>query len=129
MKKILILLSLSIPGFIFAQGINKASYNDFGKLSTTCIGEDEGNYKFTTYHENGLRASMGRFKDGEKHGIWKTWDSNGQLQATAHYSNGEKTGKWIINEPDHTSFEISFSHNHMTHAFKKDDHGHIVAKK
>src|SRR5687767_11464823 len=129
MKKILIILSLSIPGLMFAQGINKFQYGVDGNLSSAFTGPDAGNYTFTYYYSSGIKSAMGKFKDGEKHGTWKTWDENGKLEAVAHYKNGEKTGKWIINEPDHTSFEISFSHNHLQHALKKDDHGHIVAKR
>ena len=129
MKKVLIILSLSIPGLMFAQGINKFQYGIDGNLSSTLTGPDAGNYTFTYYHSNGIKSAIGKYKDGEMHGTWKTWDENGKLTAVAHYNQGEKTGKWIINEPDHTSFEISFSHNHLQHAFKKDDHGHIVAKR
>lgn len=129
MKKIILQLAVLIPVMVFGQGINKFTYDNLGRLNNSYVGEDEGNYTFTTYHENGLRASTGKFKNGEKHGTWKIWDSNGKLEAVAHYKNGEKTGTWIINEPDHTSFEISFSHNHLVHAKKKDDHGHVVAKR
>jgi antitoxin component YwqK of YwqJK toxin-antitoxin module len=127
MKRVLIILSLSIPGFLMAQGINKVSYDELGHMNSALYGTDAANYTFTQYYSSGIKSATGKFKDGKKQGTWKTWDENGQLMAIAHYKNGEKTGTWIINEPDHTSFEISFNHNHMLRAFKKDDHGHIVA--
>ena len=127
MKRILIFLSICLPGFIMAQGINKVQYDENGKLNSALYGADASNYTFTHYYASGIKSSTGKFKDGEKHGVWKTWDENGKLTAIAHYRNGEKTGTWIIHEPDHTSFEISFSHNHLLRAFKKDDHGHVVA--
>ncbi len=130
MKRILILTTLLLPLAIFSQGVNKFSYNVEGQLSASYIGSDNGNYTVVKYHENGVKASVGHFKNGEKHGIWKTWDSNGKLEAIAHYANGEKTGKWkIVDQADHTVFEISFSHNHMLHAWKKNEHGHVIAKR
>jgi antitoxin component YwqK of YwqJK toxin-antitoxin module len=129
MKKMLIILSLCLPALVSAQAINKFHYGVDGNLQNTLTGADANNYSFTQYHSNGIKASVGQFKNGLKHGTWKTWDENGKLTAVAHYKNDEKTGKWIINETDHTTFEISFDHNHMLHALKKDDHGHIVAKR
>jgi antitoxin component YwqK of YwqJK toxin-antitoxin module len=112
-----------------AQGYNKVNYDDNGKMNSAIYGMDAGNYTFTHYYSSGIKSATGKIKDGEKHGTWKTWDETGKLTAIAHYRNGEKTGTWIINEPDHSSFEISFNHNHMLRAFKKDDHHHIVAKR
>jgi antitoxin component YwqK of YwqJK toxin-antitoxin module len=127
MQRVLIILSICLPGFLMAQGINKVTYDEVGNLSNTQYGVDGGNYTFTDYYSSGIKSSTGKFKNGEKHGTWKTWDENGKLIAVAHYKNGERTGTWIINETDHTYFEISFSHNHLLRALKKDDHGHIVA--
>jgi antitoxin component YwqK of YwqJK toxin-antitoxin module len=130
MKKMILQLAVLIPVMVFGQGVNKFRYDNEGRLHSSYTGEDNGNYKFVKYHENGQKASIGQFKNGEKHGVWKTWDSNGKLEAVAHYKNGEKTGKWIIkDEADHTTFEISFSHNHLLHALKKNDQGQIIAKR
>ncbi len=129
MKKVLVILLVSLPSFILAQGINKVQYDGNGGIKSSIYGSDAGNYTFTHYYNSGIKSSTGKFKDGVKHGTWKTWDETGKLTAVAHYKNGEKTGKWIISETDNSSFEISFHHNHMIHALKKDDHGHIVAKR
>lgn len=130
MRRILITTTLLIPLMVFSQGINKFKYDNEGKLRTSFVGEDNGNYKFTQYYENGEKAAVGQFKNGLKHGVWKTWNENGKVQAIAHYKNGEKTGKWIItDEIEHAVFEISFSHNHKISALKKNDHGQVIAKK
>lgn len=129
MKKMILYVAVLLPAMVFGQGLNKVNYDQSGNIKNTYIGTDEGNYSFTKYYENGEKASIGRFKNGLKHGTWKTWNEKGELTAIAHYKNGEKTGKWVINESDHTSFEISFNHNHLVHALKKDDQGHVVAKR
>ena len=123
-------LAVLIPAMVFGQGLNKFRYDNEGKLRSSFTGEDSGNYTFVQYYENGQKAAVGQFKNGEKHGVWKTWNESGKLEAVAHYRNGEKTGKWIINDQaEHTVFEISFSHNHLLHALKKNEQGHIIAKR
>jgi len=130
MKKILIQLAILIPVMAYGQGINKFNYNVDGKPTSSFTGADSENYTFKHYYSNGVKSETGIFKDGVKHGVWKTWDETGKLTSVAHYKNGEKTGKWLIkNETDNTTFEISFNHNHMLHALKKDNHGHVVAKR
>ncbi len=129
MRKILLTTAFFIPLLIFGQGVNKFQYDNDGKLHSSYTGMDNGNYTFKHYHPNGIKSATGTYKNGEKHGIWKTWNAEGQLEAVAHYKNGEKTGKWIIkNEVEQTTFEISFYHNHMLHALKKNNQGQIIAK-
>lgn len=130
MKKIIFQLAVLIPAMVFGQGVNLSRYDGNGTLRTTYVGADNGNYRFVKYYENGQKAEIGRYKNGEKHGVWKTWDENGKLIAVAKYDEGEKSGKWyIVNQNEHTTFEISFSHNHLIHALKKDDQGHVLAKR
>jgi hypothetical protein len=130
MRKILFISALLLPICIMGQGVNKFSYGVDGKPNSAFIGPDSENYTFKHFYSNGLKSESGRFKNGVKHGVWKTWDETGKLTSVAHYKNGEKTGKWLIkNQDDNTTFEISFNHNHMLHALKKDIHGHIVAKR
>ncbi len=130
MRKILLITAFLIPALIFGQAVNKFQYNAEGKLHTSYTGEDNANYTFKAYYSNGQKSTLGHYKNGVKHGIWKTWDENGKLTAVSHYRNGEKTGKWIIkDEYEHTVFEISFSHNHMLSALRKDQHGQIIAKR
>jgi len=129
MKKALVILLAILPGFLLAQGINKVQYSVNGDIKSSIYGSDAGNYTFTHYHSSGIKSSTGKFKNGVKHGTWKTWDENGKITAVAHYRKGEKTGKWVISESDKTTFEISFNKNHMVHALKKDVHGNIVAKR
>lgn len=130
MRKVLFISALLIPMTMMAQGINKFNYRVDGKPQSSFIGPDSENYTFKRYYSNGVKSEIGRFKNGLKHGVWKTWDDAGKLTSVAHYKNGEKTGKWVIkNENDQTTFEISFNHNHMVNALQKDNHGHIVAKR
>src|SRR5688572_10425714 len=117
LRMFVFILALS-PMLVIGQGLNKYKYDETGKLSASYTGKDKGNYSFVQYHANGFKSSTGHFKNGEKHGVWKTWDENGKLTAVARYALGEKTGKWIIkDEMAHTTFEISFNHNHMIRAW------------
>lgn len=130
MKKLIFLLAVLSPVMVFSQDVNSTKYNDEGTLLISYSGEDDGNYRFIKYYENGNTASIGQYKNGEKHGVWKSWNEDGKVAAVAHYKNGNKTGKWIINDAiEHTTFEINFNDNHVLHALKKDNHGHIIAKR
>lgn len=45
------------------------------------------------YHSNQL-AEQGKFKNGIKVGIWKTWHPNGVIETTQNWGNGIKSGKY-----------------------------------
>src|SRR5690554_932871 len=51
------------------------------------------------YHSNQL-AESGKFKEGLKVGIWKTWYENGALKETFFWSKGKKTGKYFLYDKD-----------------------------
>lgn len=130
MKKIILFCAFFIPCLVHSQDANSTNNTENSTVLISYSGEDDGNYRFVKYHGNGATESIGQFKNGQKHGVWKTWNSNGKLEAVAHYRNGEKTGKWIIvDDTDHMVFELSFNHNQLLHALKKNDHGQIIAKR
>jgi antitoxin component YwqK of YwqJK toxin-antitoxin module len=45
------------------------------------------------YHSNQL-AEQGKFNDGLKKGLWKTWHPNGILETTQNWSSGFKSGDY-----------------------------------
>lgn len=49
---------------------------------------------FFAYHENGVIASKGSYRDGVEDGQWEDFHSNGQLAAKGNYENGQKAGEW-----------------------------------
>lgn len=128
MKGLVILIAVFLSLQLNAQGLNQVIYGQDGNVKYSRIGLNNNNYTITKYHPNGQKAEKGHYKDGLKHGTWKSWDQNGKLTAKAHYKNGEKTGTWIVKDFDgHCTFEISFSHNHMLSAIKKNEKGEILA--
>lgn len=130
MRKIILITGFIIPMVAFSQGINRFQYDDLGKLNAAYTGKDNGNYTFIHYFTNGKKSETGHYKNGLKHGVWKTWDSDGKIEAVAHFKNGEKTGKWVIlDKTEHTVFEISFSHNHILSALRKNENGQIIARR
>lgn len=40
-------------------------------------GLENGEYRY--WHDNGVLKTQGRYKDGEKVGLWRRWDKNGNL--------------------------------------------------
>lgn len=50
---------------------------------------------FISYHQNGMKKSVGNFKDNEPIGAWSAWFESGQLRMQGKYnSNGERKGYW-----------------------------------
>ena len=75
MKKLVVLLLISITPFIYAQ--NQAYSEDVIEKR---------------WHENGQLEFEGSYKYGKKHGEHKWWYSNGQLEFQEHYKYGKKDG-------------------------------------
>ncbi len=53
---------------------------------------DDGVY--TTFHENGARAEVGRCAKGLRVGLWESFHPNGKPQAKGRYVKGRMEGKW-----------------------------------
>ena len=101
MKKIMILATLVISGFTFAQA-NKPVLEQEGNLVNAIY-----------YYDNGQVQQQGHFKDGKLEGSWVAYDTNGNKKSIGEYSNGEKTGKWFfwndktLSEVDYTNSRIA----------------------
>ena len=67
----------------------KETYYNSGELKSTVPlndeGENHGPYSF--YYENGDIRKKGNFKDGEKDGVWVSYNKNGQLRLREEYKN------------------------------------------
>lgn len=51
------------------------------------------------YHSNQL-AEQGKFKNGLKVGLWKTWFQNGKMETTQEFYNGLSSGKFQKFDPN-----------------------------
>lgn len=71
--------------------IHNSEYGTAGELL------DKEFQKF--YHTNQL-AESGKFKNGLKVGLWKTWYDNGILKETCFWSKGKKKGKYFLYDKD-----------------------------
>ncbi|WP_131474506.1 hypothetical protein [Flavobacterium sp. KMS] len=59
------------------------------------IAGDMLNDRFIKMFHNNQLAEQGKFKNGLRVGIWKTWYSNGVLATTQSWSNGLRSGKYF----------------------------------
>ena len=98
MKNILIIGTLLISSFIFAQEV-EPDYEIVGDL-----------VKSTFYHENGKISQEGFYKNGKLHGQWISFDEKGNKNSQGTYNDGIKTGKWFFWEKD-TTKEVDYSEN------------------
>jgi antitoxin component YwqK of YwqJK toxin-antitoxin module len=84
MKKLLILGTMLISGFTFAQ-VSKPILEQEGHL-----------VKATYYYDNGQIQQQGHFKDGKVEGQWVSYDQQGNKKSLGEYDNGQKVGKWLF---------------------------------
>lgn len=66
-------------------------------------GQKHGTWK--SWNETGVQTALASFTDGKKDGPWNIWDDNGIKRYEMFYTNGEKSGVWIIR--DEKGVEIS----------------------
>lgn len=53
---------------------------------------------WTTWNEAGKKTAEASFKNGKKDGAWYVWDDQGVKRYEMFYMNGEKKGTWIIRD-------------------------------
>ncbi|MBN2766942.1 MAG: toxin-antitoxin system YwqK family antitoxin [Paludibacteraceae bacterium] len=49
-----------------------------------------------TYNEAGLLVSEAEYRNNKKHGTWHVWDDSGIMRYEMHYDNGRKSGTWYM---------------------------------
>jgi len=50
--------------------------------------------KFSEFYETGALKVSGKYENGFKEGIWKTYYKNGKMKERGKYKSGEKVGIW-----------------------------------
>ena len=63
-----------------------------GLWETVSDFEDGVLQKETLYFDNGEKEEERTYKDGEPHGVWRTWTSEGDKESETPYHEGEKHG-------------------------------------
>ncbi len=48
------------------------------------------------YYASGLKKEVRSYREGKKHGLWKTWNESGGQTAEASFMDGEKDGAWSV---------------------------------
>lgn len=49
-----------------------------------------------TYNEAGLLIAEAQYRNNKKHGTWHVWDDSGIMRYEMQYSNGKKSGVWYM---------------------------------
>ena len=60
--------------------------------------EGQKNGLWVTWDEGGSKTAEANFKNGRKDGFWFIWDEHGVKRYEMFYINGEKKGEWIIRD-------------------------------
>ena len=70
--------------------LNGLVYSNFGDVGKYLNGKKEGIHK--TWYDNGQLKSFGKFRRGKKEGVNKEWYDGGQLKETWYYLDGKRVG-------------------------------------
>ena len=92
--------------FLMGMGLvaqeNKTSKKEYLK---------EGNQtRYVEYHDNGVVAQTGLFKNEELHGRWISYDEEGNKVMMGNYDVGKKTSKWLFWQKD-VLIEVDYDDN------------------
>jgi len=60
--------------------------------------EGQKNGIWSTWNETGKKTAEASFKNGKKDGFWYVWDDLGIKRYEMFYEKGEKKGVWIIRD-------------------------------
>lgn len=60
--------------------------------------------KLEEYYNNGELRMRGHYKDGLKHGVWKSWHKGGKVWSVANYYKGKLDGKQTVYHPNGNKF-------------------------
>jgi len=102
MKKFILILTLLVTGYCFAQKPD-VKVEKKGDLTMA-----------TYYYDNGNIEQQGTFNsEGKLHGEWVSYDINGNKLSVGHYENGLKVGKWLFWQ-DGVKKEVEYKNSKIT---------------
>ena len=84
--------------------------------------------KATWFHSNGVVRETGYFSNGEKHGVWFSYDEKGNKIMEANYTNGVKDGNcsvWFSNGSIH--YHMVYESGKRILATEWDSEGQLIA--
>jgi antitoxin component YwqK of YwqJK toxin-antitoxin module len=78
------------------SGIFKEYDSEKRLLSATGIKDGMLSDSTIIYYPSGTKKEIRSYKDGQKNGIWETWNETGAKTAEASFKNGKKDGSWYV---------------------------------
>lgn len=88
---LLLILTLFRCGAGEEGGGEKTSRVDSLEKKDPLLQEEEKEQKLVRY-PNGKKKMTGKYKDGERHGVWSSWYRDGSLQSEMRYKDGKRHG-------------------------------------
>ena len=103
----------------FAQNQNvvREEYHQNGELKLQFLEVEKGLVQATYFHENGLIAQKGYFKNETLFGYWETFDVEQNKISSGFFNDNVKTGTWNYWKNGELFQIISYSNNGMVAQF------------
>lgn len=119
MKRVMLIgLGLLMSSALIAQSPSVKEYFENGAVKSEYV--QEGNQiKVTHFYENGAVKESGFFLNGTPDGKWETFDMNGAKTAELNYKDGKRHGEFRSWDAyAHTYVEIRYRNGEMLKADK-----------
>lgn len=127
MRSTIILILLFSFCDLSAQRLLSQEHYDNGHLRTSVYAEN-GNIHFVLYHENGRIAEMGSYRDGERNGMWRSYDRSGNLMAHGRFINDRRVGSWTFRAyGGQETGSLQYEHGILHSGKIWDTEGNVVA--
>lgn len=110
-----------------AQELIARNHHPNGRVQSTRYSDGSSTY-FVEYHPNGRVAAMGAFRDGRRHGTWKTFDERGVMRARAEFDHGKRSGTWEFRDgADALQGTLGYAQGSLVKATVHKPGGELVA--
>ena len=117
MRKLLTGMLMFVTVAVFAQNKQTVNYES-GEVKSVYEQADEL-VKVTNYYKDGTVKETGFFKDGIPDGKWQTFSAEGQKTAELNYKNGQRHGEFRSwDHFAHTYVEMHFANGEALQADK-----------
>lgn len=102
-------------------------YDNSGQLEMEVIQLDENNHKVIKYHDNGMIAEEGYYKNGLKNGCWFAYNGKGKQISRVFFDKGQRTGVWNIEAYNaEYSYQVAYEDNKAVQIQKLDAEGTVI---
>jgi hypothetical protein len=90
------LIDKAAKGFVCPDGTTKLGEEPPDGKEVWCEKSGKRHGPYRAWHDNGLKALDGGYKDGKRDGLWVEWHQNGERKSEVTYVDDKPHGRYRI---------------------------------